>query len=113
MLLIKTSIRGRDETRCCRLSLGAATIFTEGEAMKPAPFAYERPATLAAALDLLTSGGGESKVIAGGQSLVPMMNFRVVRPDRLIDINRIAELDYHRMDGADLVVGALCRHATL
>jgi carbon-monoxide dehydrogenase medium subunit len=81
--------------------------------MKPAPFAYERPTTLAAALDLLTSGGGESKVIAGGQSLVPMMNFRVVRPDRLIDINRIAELDYHRMDGADLVVGALCRHATL
>ena len=81
--------------------------------MKPAPFDYERPATLNAALNLLNGNGGRSKVIAGGQSLVPMMNFRVVRPDRLIDINRIAELDYHRIEGAELVIGALCRHTAL
>lgn len=81
--------------------------------MKPAPFDYERPATLNAALNLLNGNGGRSKVIAGGQSLVPMMNFRVVRPDLLIDINRIAELDYHRIEGAELVIGALCRHTAL
>jgi aerobic carbon-monoxide dehydrogenase medium subunit len=81
--------------------------------MKPAAFEYERPATLVAALDLLENCGGKSKVIAGGQSLVPMMNFRVVRPDRLIDINRISELDYHRVEGSELVIGALCRHSVL
>jgi carbon-monoxide dehydrogenase medium subunit len=81
--------------------------------MKPAAFEYERPATLTAALDLLEDCGGKSKVIAGGQSLVPMMNFRVVRPDRLIDINRISELDYHRVEGSELVIGALCRHSVL
>ena len=81
--------------------------------MKPAPFEYERPTTLMAALNLLENDGGKSKVIAGGQSLVPMMNFRVVRPDRLIDINRISELDYHRIEGSELVIGALCRHAAL
>jgi carbon-monoxide dehydrogenase medium subunit len=84
-----------------------------GGLMKPAPFDYERPATLAAALALLKNDSGTSKVIAGGQSLVPMMNFRIVRPDRLIDINRISELDYHRIEGSDLVIGALCRHAAL
>jgi len=84
-----------------------------GGTMKPAPFDYERPATLNAALNLLNGNGGRSKVIAGGQSLVPMMNFRVVRPDLLIDINRIAELDYHRIEGAELVIGALCRHTAL
>jgi aerobic carbon-monoxide dehydrogenase medium subunit len=81
--------------------------------MKPAAFEYERPTTLMAALNLLENDGGKSKVIAGGQSLVPMMNFRVVRPDRLIDINRISELDYHRIEGSELVIGALCRHAVL
>ena len=81
--------------------------------MKPAPFEYERPETLSAALNLLKNDSGKSKIIAGGQSLVPMMNFRVARPDRLIDINRIAELDYHRIEGSELVIGALCRHTTL
>jgi carbon-monoxide dehydrogenase medium subunit len=84
-----------------------------GGTMKPAPFDYERPATLNAALSLLKDNSGRSKIIAGGQSLVPMMNFRVVRPDRLIDINRIAELDYHRIEGSELVIGALCRHTAL
>ena len=81
--------------------------------MKPAPFDYERPATLAAVLQLLAGGDRDTKIIAGGQSLVPMMNFRMVRPDRLVDINRLSELDYHKIDGAELAIGALCRHATL
>src|ERR1700729_1285050 len=85
----------------------------KGRRMKPAAFEYERPTTLQAALNLLEDDGGKSKVIAGGQSLVPMMNFRVVRPDRLIDINRVSELDYLRIEGSDLVIGALCRHTTL
>ena len=84
-----------------------------GGQMKPAAFDYERPATLNAALNLLKDNGGRSKIIAGGQSLVPMMNFRVVRPDRLIDINRLAELEYHRIEGSELVIGALCRHSAL
>src|SRR3984893_12855330 len=95
----------RQNVRCVEKLIGGT--------MKPAPFGYERPATLNAALNLLKNDGGKSKVIAGGQSLVPMMNFRVVRPDRLIDINRISEMDYHRIEGSDLVIGALCRHAAL
>jgi aerobic carbon-monoxide dehydrogenase medium subunit len=86
---------------------------TIGGTMKPAPFDYERPETLNGALKLLKDNGGRSKIIAGGQSLVPMMNFRLVRPDRLIDINRIGELEHHRIEGSELVIGALCRHTTL
>lgn len=81
--------------------------------MKPANFSYERPATLDAALGLLKNDAENAKVIAGGQSLVPMMNFRLARPDRLIDINRIPDLDYHRIEGSELVIGALARHAAL
>lgn len=81
--------------------------------MKPAPFAYERPTTLDAVLGLLAGRQGDARIIAGGQSLVPMMNFRLARPDLLIDINRLPNLDYHRIDGGELVIGALCRHATL
>jgi aerobic carbon-monoxide dehydrogenase medium subunit len=79
--------------------------------MKPAAFHYERPATVAAALDLLGQGACDTRILAGGQSLVPMMNFRLAKPERLIDINRIAGLDYIRRDGNEIVIGALARHA--
>lgn len=78
--------------------------------MKPAEFDYTRPADLTEVLRLLAEGG-ESKIIAGGQSLVPMMNLRLARPERLIDINRLPGLDYVRLEGDHLVVGALARHA--
>jgi aerobic carbon-monoxide dehydrogenase medium subunit len=78
--------------------------------MKPAAFAYERPATVAAVLDLLAQGDDGTKIIAGGQSLVPMMNFRLARPERLIDINRLPGLDYIRRDGDVIAIGALARH---
>ncbi|MDB5841473.1 MAG: hypothetical protein JWQ23_3425 [Herminiimonas sp.] len=81
--------------------------------MKPASFEYVRPQTLEEALTLLTRHGDEAKVIAGGQSLVPMMNFRVAQPALLIDINGLKELDYHRVDGQTLRIGALARHAAL
>ncbi|WP_458767291.1 FAD binding domain-containing protein [Cupriavidus basilensis] len=81
--------------------------------MKPTSFEYRRPGTLDDALRLLAQSGPDAKVIAGGQSLVPMMNFRMARPDVLIDINGVSELDYHRRDGDILRIGALMRHADL
>ena len=78
--------------------------------MKPASFAYHRAASVGEALELLAREGEEAKVIAGGQSLVPLMAFRLARPSALIDINRIAELRYVRRDGDALQIGALATH---
>lgn len=77
--------------------------------MKPAPFDYHRPGDLQGVLALLATHDGAS-IIAGGQSLVPMMNYRLAQPDHLIDINRVAGLDYIREEGDALVIGALARH---
>jgi len=79
--------------------------------MKPAPFAYHRPASLAAMLQLLAANAEGGKVIAGGQSLVPAMNFRLARPDVLLDINGLSELDFLTLDHGVLRIGALTRHA--
>jgi carbon-monoxide dehydrogenase medium subunit len=79
--------------------------------MKPAAFRYFAPRTVDEALLLLAEHGEEGKVLAGGQSLVPAMNFRLARPASLIDINRIAALDYIREEGEVLRIGALARHA--
>jgi aerobic carbon-monoxide dehydrogenase medium subunit len=79
--------------------------------MKPAAFAYERPSSVHAVLDLLAQGDDDTKIIAGGQSLVPMMNLRLARPGRLIDINRLPDLAYIRREGDEIAIGALARHA--
>lgn len=79
--------------------------------MKPVSFRYFAPRTIDDALDLLATHGQEGKILAGGQSLVPAMNFRLARPASLIDINRIDALDYVREDGRELRIGALARHA--
>jgi aerobic carbon-monoxide dehydrogenase medium subunit len=79
--------------------------------MKPVSFRYFAPRTVDDALDLLATHGEEGKILAGGQSLVPAMNFRLARPTSLIDINRIDALDYVREDGGELRIGALARHA--
>lgn len=79
--------------------------------MKPAPFIYERPDTLAAALALLAQNENDTKILAGGQSLVPMMNFRLAKPERLIDINCLPGLDYIRLESNEIAIGALARHA--
>ena len=79
--------------------------------MKPVSFRYFAPRTVDDALDLLATHGQEGKILAGGQSLVPAMNFRLARPASLIDINRIDALDYVREDGDELCIGALARHA--
>ncbi|WP_214366369.1 FAD binding domain-containing protein [Pseudonocardia sp. H11422] len=81
--------------------------------MKPAPFRYEKPRSVEQALALLAAEGEEPKVLAGGQSLVPLMNFRLARPSLLVDINGLAELSYIRREGSRLRIGALTRHAVL
>ena len=77
--------------------------------MKPAPFSYVRADSVEGALSAL-SEQPEARVLAGGQSLIAMMNLRLVKPGRLIDINRLSELDYIRLDGDELAIGALTRH---
>jgi aerobic carbon-monoxide dehydrogenase medium subunit len=82
--------------------------------MKPAPFRYASPHDVGEALELLSDHGHETKVLAGGQSLVPMMNLRLAQPAVLVDINRLESLASleERGDGS-WFVGALVRHATL
>ncbi|MGB8437334.1 MAG: xanthine dehydrogenase family protein subunit M [Burkholderiales bacterium] len=81
--------------------------------MKPAPFEYIRPGSLPEALEALARHASACKILAGGQSLVPMMNLRLVKPAVLIDINRVPGLADIRLDGGELVIGALARHAAL
>jgi len=61
--------------------------------VKPAPFDYAAPASLDEAVSALATAGGDAKVLAGGQSLIPMMALRLARPTRLVDINRLPGLD--------------------
>ncbi|HEY8173300.1 MAG TPA: xanthine dehydrogenase family protein subunit M [Dehalococcoidia bacterium] len=77
--------------------------------MKPAPFAYFDPRTLEDAIALLDEHGADAKVLAGGQSLVPLLNMRLARPAVLVDINRIDGLDYIRDDGVAIAFGAMTR----
>jgi carbon-monoxide dehydrogenase medium subunit len=81
--------------------------------MKPARFSYEAPTSVADALAALAARGAEAKIIAGGQSLAPMMNMRIAQPGHLIDINRVSGLSEIRVEGGHLVCGALMRHADL
>ncbi len=82
--------------------------------MYPARFRYEAPRSIDEAISLLTEGGEDAKVLAGGQSLVPLMKLRFASPELIVDINNLPGLDYHRADAdGTLRVGALCRHADL
>lgn len=81
--------------------------------MKPAPFAYDQPRSVEEAVGLLARYGDDAKVLAGGQSLIPLLNFRLARPERLVDINRIDELAYIRRREESLHLGALTRMAAL
>jgi len=81
--------------------------------MKPATFKYTRAQSLEETLSLLADKGGEAKILAGGQSLVPMMNFRVAQPGTLIDVNPVKQLDYLRVENSWLHVGARTRQRAL
>ncbi|MGH7815980.1 MAG: FAD binding domain-containing protein [Candidatus Binatia bacterium] len=79
--------------------------------MKPAPFEYCAPATLDEALELLDRHGDEAKILAGGQSLMPLMNLRLARPKVIVDINRLSGLDrIAPTPEGGLAIGALARH---
>jgi len=81
--------------------------------MKPPKFDYFDPTTVEEALDLLKEYGEDAKILAGGQSLVPLLNFRLARPQVLVDINRIKDLDYVRENNGTLAIGAMTRQRTL
>jgi carbon-monoxide dehydrogenase medium subunit len=81
--------------------------------VKPGPFAYTRAHSVDEALDLLTRHGDEAKLLAGGQSLIPMMNYRLARPEVLVDVGPVGDLDHVERDGDALRVGALTRHVRI
>jgi aerobic carbon-monoxide dehydrogenase medium subunit len=79
----------------------------------PAPVDYARATSVEHALELLERLGPESRLIAGGHSLLPMMRIRLAQPECVIDINGLTDLDYIRVEGDDLCLGAMTRHATV
>jgi carbon-monoxide dehydrogenase medium subunit len=79
--------------------------------VKPPQFGYSRPESVAEALAVLGSLGSDGKVLAGGQSLIPLLSMRLAAPAHLVDINRLAELSYVRVQDGQVAVGALARHA--
>lgn len=81
--------------------------------MKPAPFAYERPRDLQAALAVMAQADGAMKIMAGGQSLGPMLNLRLVAPDLVVDITGLTELKQVERRGDALVIGACVTHADI
>jgi CO/xanthine dehydrogenase FAD-binding subunit len=81
--------------------------------LKPAPFDYYEPKTLPEALNLLAQFGETAKPLAGGQSLVPMMNMRLARPAQLIDLNGLRELNYLNVENEELCIGAMTRQRVL
>jgi aerobic carbon-monoxide dehydrogenase medium subunit len=82
--------------------------------MYPSRFRYEAPRSIAEAIGLLANGGDSAKVLAGGQSLIPLMKLRFAAPELIVDINNLPGLSYHRADpDGTLRIGALCRHADL
>ncbi len=81
--------------------------------MKPTSFRYEKATSVDGLLALLAEQGDTAKILAGGQSLVPMLNLRLTYPEVLIDINGLDELDYVALEGDRIKIGALTRHRTL
>jgi carbon-monoxide dehydrogenase medium subunit len=81
--------------------------------VKPAPFDYVAPRSLEEAVAALASGGSDAKVLAGGQSLIPLMNFRLARPKLLVDVNRVPELAYVTPRDGGVAIGAMTRQVSI
>ena len=81
--------------------------------MKPAPFEYYSPATLEEALTLLAEHGSDAKPLAGGQSLIPAMNFRLATPSALVDLNRLDALSHITVEDDVIRIGGMTRHRML
>jgi carbon-monoxide dehydrogenase medium subunit len=79
--------------------------------VKPPPFGYSRPESVAEAVAALGSAAPDGKVLAGGQSLLPLLSMRLATPGHLVDINRLAELGFVNVDDGEVVIGALARHS--
>jgi aerobic carbon-monoxide dehydrogenase medium subunit len=79
----------------------------------PAPFDYDVAESVGHASELLAAGGGDAKLLAGGQSLIPAMKLRLARPAKLVDLGRLDDLAYVRDGGTNVAIGALTRHATV
>jgi aerobic carbon-monoxide dehydrogenase medium subunit len=79
--------------------------------MIPAPFEYARPTTVEEALQAIASGGEDVKILAGGQSLIPVMRLRLAAPETVVDLTRVAELRGVREDGDAIVIGAMTTHS--
>jgi aerobic carbon-monoxide dehydrogenase medium subunit len=80
--------------------------------MKPPPFAYYAPSTIPEALELIGRYGDQAKLLAGGQSLMPLLNMRLARPTVIVDLNRVAELAYIKTADGSLRIGAMTRQRT-
>ncbi len=81
--------------------------------MKPSAFEYHRPESIAEAVEVLGALDDEGRILAGGQSLVPLMNFRLAQPTHVVDINGLGDLDYVRAENGTVRVGALARQSTV
>jgi carbon-monoxide dehydrogenase medium subunit len=81
--------------------------------VKPSAFTYHRPDSIGEAIEILDANPDEAKILAGGQSLVPVMNFRLATPEQLVDVNRVAELTGLERTNGHLRLGALTRHREL
>jgi carbon-monoxide dehydrogenase medium subunit len=81
--------------------------------MKPAPFEYVAPRSLDEAVDALARGGSEAKVLAGGQSLIPLLNFRLARPTLLVDLNRVPGLAYIEARNGGVAIGSMTRQLSV
>ncbi len=79
--------------------------------MIPAAFAYARPTTVEEALQAVAEGGEDVKIMAGGQSLIPVMRLRLAAPETVVDLGKVAELRGVREDGDAIVIGAMTTHA--
>ncbi len=79
--------------------------------MIPAPFEYVRPTTVDEALQAVAAGGEDVKILAGGQSLIPVMRLRLAAPETVVDLTRVAELRGVREDGDAIVIGAMTTHS--
>ena len=76
----------------------------------PAPFEYQRAGSVDEAIALLARSGGDARLVAGGHSLLPMMKLRLARPETLVDINGLSDLEYVKVDGDEIAIGAMTRH---
>lgn len=102
-----------DNLGIVRRKVGLTNLCAWGETMKAPDFDYIRPATLADAIAALADHGGDAMPLAGGQSLMPMMNFRVVSPTALVDLADITEMQGITSDGPSLRIGAMTRYVDL